>query len=55
MKILYIVKNALDDTATAMLEQHKRDVDVDAIMLADNKNYADIIKAVFDSDKVICW
>jgi len=55
MKILYIVKNELNDTAKAMLEQHQKDAEVEVVKLAENKDYAAIIQQVFSNDKVICW
>ena len=55
MKILYIVKTELDDTAKAMLDQHREDAEVKVVKLAENKDYASLIGEVFSHDKVICW
>ena len=55
MKILYIVKNELDKTAEAMLEQHRKDADVTIIEMTADKDYDNIVTQVFDNDKVICW
>lgn len=55
MKILYIVKSELNDTAKAMLEQHRKDAEVEVVKLAEDKAYSAIIQQVFNNDKVICW
>ena len=55
MKLLYIVKQDVDDTARKLIDTHRENADVAIIELNENKNYADIVRQVFDSDQVICW
>jgi hypothetical protein len=55
MKVLYIVKDEIDNTGRELIDLHREQADVSVIELNANRNYADIIKQVFDSDRVICW
>ena len=55
MKVLYIIKREIDDTARKLIDQHREHTDVSIIDLSTDKNYADIVKQAFASDKVVCW
>ncbi len=55
MKILYIQKQDLDDTAKKIMEVHKKGNDVTVVSIKENKNYGQIVDLIFSSDKVISW
>ncbi len=55
MKILYLVKQAADETLNKFIEEHKKTNDVTVIDINENKNYDEIVDSIASSDKVISW
>lgn len=55
MKVLYILKKEPATKVSDIITAHKKANDVTVIDIRSNKNYAEIIEAVFDNDKVICY
>ena len=55
MKILHILKSEIGDSEKIIIEEHKKDNDVEIINLRENKNYDLILELIEISDKVFCW
>ena len=55
MKILYILKQDPDETVTEFMEAHRISNEVHVIDIRENKNYAQVIGLIENSDKVISW
>lgn len=55
MNILYLLRNAPDDTVTMLIDEQKTSHSVSVININDNKNYDEIVDAIFSSDKIISW
>ncbi len=55
MKILYILKQDLDETGEKILQEHKKMAEVTVIDLRTNKNYEEIIELIEKNDKIITW
>jgi len=54
MKILYLLRNAPDDTVNKLIEEQKTSHEV-SVMRINDKNYDQIVDAIFSHDKVISW
>jgi len=55
MKILYLIKQELDETAKKIIEEHKNAHEVAIIDIKENKNYDQIVDLIANSNKVISW
>ncbi len=55
MKILYLVKQASDNTLNKFIEEHKKTNEVTIVNINENKNYDEIVDSITSSDKVISW
>lgn len=55
MKVLYIVRQDLNETASAIIEEHKKSNEVTVVDIRENKDYDQIIDQIAASDKVISW
>lgn len=55
MKILHILKNTPDETATRIMEEHANSCESTVVDLKQDKDYARIITLIESSDSVICW
>jgi len=55
MNILYLLRNAPDDTVNNLIEEQKKFNEVSVININDNENYDEIVNAIFSNDKVISW
>jgi hypothetical protein len=55
MKILYILKQDIDDTLKTIMDVHRQSHEVSMIDLRKNKNYHQIIELIEKNDKVISW
>ncbi len=55
MKVLYILKQDTDSTAQKLIDEQKKNADVNVIDMRNNKNYDEIIDLVITSDMVITW
>ncbi|MEK6671892.1 MAG: hypothetical protein AABY42_00255 [Nitrospirota bacterium] len=53
MKILYLIKNELDNTAKMILEEHRKSDEVTSIDIRENRNYDEIIDLIASSDRII--
>lgn len=53
MKVLYFIKDELDGTLKAFMDEHKKAVNVTEVDIRSNKNYGEIIDLIDLSDKVI--
>lgn len=55
MKILFLAKGELDETADAMVREHSKEHEVTVIDLRQDKDYGKIVGLIAGSDKVISW
>jgi len=55
MNILYLLRNAPDDTVKKLIEEQKKSNEVSVINMNDIKNYDEIVDAIFSNDKIISW
>lgn len=55
MKILYFLKQDLDETAKRIMDEHKKANEVTIVDTRKNKDYEQIIDLIASSDKVISW
>ena len=55
MNILYLLRNDPDDTVNMLIEEQKTSHEVSVININDNKNYDEIVEAIFSNDKIISW
>jgi hypothetical protein len=55
MKVLYLVRQDLSETAKSFIEEHKKSNDVTVVDIRENKDYDQIIDLIAQSDKVISW
>ena len=55
MKVLYLVKQDLSETAKAIVEEHKKSNEVTVVDVRENKDYGQIVDLIAGSDKVISW
>ncbi len=55
MKVVYLLKETPNETATKLIEGQKQIADVTVIDLNVDKDYDKIIDLVVSSDKVITW
>lgn len=55
MKILHILKAEPEDSVKKIIEEHKKDNDVEVINLGSNKDYDLIVELIEKADKVIVW
>lgn len=53
MKILYLLKQDLDETAKRITDEHKKANEVTIVDIRKNKDYEQIIDLIASSDKVI--
>ncbi len=55
MKILYLLKQEPNLTLHRIIEQHKKENEVQIVDIRKEKNYAQIIDLIVECDKVISW
>lgn len=55
MKVLYLIKQDLDETAKKIMDEHKKEHEVTIVDVRGNRNYDRIIDLIALSDKVISW
>ena len=55
MNILYLLRKTPDDTVNQLIEEQKKSNNVSVISIIDNKNYDEIVEAIFSNDKIISW
>lgn len=55
MKVLYLIKQELDETAKKIMDEHKKAHEVTVVDIREDKNYEKIIDIIASSDKVISW
>lgn len=55
MKILHILKTEPEESIKKIIEEHKKDHDVDVLSLTDYKDYRMIVGIIEKADKVITW
>ncbi len=55
MKILYILKQGLDDTLKEIIKEHEKTSDVEIIDISEEKDYSRIVDSIESSDKVVSW
>lgn len=55
MKILHILKTEPEDSFKKIIEEHRKDHDVDMLSLTDYKDYSMIVDLIEKADKVIVW
>lgn len=55
MKILYFLKQDLDETAKRITDEQKKANEVTIIDIRKNKDYEQIIDLIASSDKIISW
>lgn len=55
MKILYLLKQDLDETGRAILTKHKQAHEVTVIDLRESTDYGSIVDAIAGHDRVISW
>jgi hypothetical protein len=55
VRILHILKTEPEESVKKIIEEHKKDNDVEVIDIRINNDYYQIIKLIEWSDKVISW
>jgi hypothetical protein len=55
MKVLYLVRQDLSETAKAIMEEQKKSNEVTVVDIRENKDYDQIVDQIAASDKVISW
>jgi len=55
MKILYILKQAPDETLKRIIKEQEKSHEVTVITLSEESDYRAIVTAIEECDKVICW
>ncbi|MEE9524119.1 MAG: hypothetical protein V3V59_05130 [Thermodesulfovibrionales bacterium] len=55
MNILYLLKLEPDKTLSDIIEQHKKENEVQIVDIRKEKNYAQIVDLIAECDKVISW
>jgi len=55
MNILYLLRNAPDNTVNNLIEEQKKSNEVSVININDNPSYDEIVDAIFSNDKIISW
>ncbi len=55
MRILYILKQDIDETLKKIVDVQKNSHEVNVIDLRKNKNYTHIIELIEKNDRIISW
>lgn len=55
MKILYLIKNDTDETVKRLMAEQKKQHDIFAIDLRNEKQYAKVVQMIVEADHVISW
>lgn len=55
MKILYILKQDIDETVKKFMDVQKNSHEVIALDIRKNKNYSHIIELIEKNDRIISW
>ncbi|BCB96845.1 hypothetical protein JZK55_17670 [Dissulfurispira thermophila] len=55
MKILHILKTLPEESVKKIIDEHKKDHDVDVVSLTDCKDYSTIVHLIENADKVMTW
>jgi pyruvate/2-oxoglutarate/acetoin dehydrogenase E1 component len=55
MKVLHILKTEPEESTKKIIEEHKKDNDVEVIDLGSNKDYDMIVELIEKADKIIVW
>jgi len=55
MKILHILKIEPEDSVKKIIEEQKKDHDIDVVSLTECKDYRSIMNLIENADKVMVW
>lgn len=55
MKILHILKTEPEESIKKIIEEQKKENDIQIVELNKNKDYDFIVRLIEESDKVIAW